>query len=735
MSAPSARLDDLASVLVAREDAEAPSVGETALEVIPGLGADAGSTDAPPLRQVLRRYGSAPLLVLFALNVVDEFDRIAFTTLAPDIAHHFGLSDTALLAIGAVGGVIVIPLAIPFAMMADRGRRTIIAGAAALFWSIWAFATGLVRATWQLTFVRILSGVGKASESPVHGSLLADYYPVDARGRVYAAHQAANPVAAAVGPVLAGAIAAVAGGAAGWRWAFVLLAPFSVIAGLAAFSLREPVRGGHERTNVIANGIETANSEPEAADTPRIPLGTGVRRLLSIRSLRYLYVGIGVLGFGLVAGGTLVSLYFEEQWGVQEFGRGVIFSIAAAGSIVGLPVGGVVGDRLFRQDPAWPLFLIGAAIPAYTIVTSGALYLPQLWMVVTVYVLAGAFTALATAPLRLILAATAPPALRSLSFAMLGIFIFLFGGFLGGVILGSISDATSERTALTLLVVPGTISGILIAYGARFVKGDIAMVVEDIVEADRSRQRRFERERNLLEVRNLDFSYGAVQVLFDVDLEVREGNIVALLGTNGAGKSTLLRAISGLEHPTRGSIRFDGHDITYLEAEQVLGLGVAQMPGGRAVFPGMTVAENLRAGAYSFRKDRARVAREIEQVESWFPVLAERRDQLAVTLSGGEQQMLALGKAFLTHPKLFCIDELSLGLAPAVIAGLFAIIREMHDKGTTLILVEQSVNVALSLASTAVFMEKGHVRFQGPAEDLLLRPDLIRSVFLEGAAR
>jgi ABC-type branched-subunit amino acid transport system ATPase component len=251
----------------------------------------------------------------------------------------------------------------------------------------------------------------------------------------------------------------------------------------------------------------------------------------------------------------------------------------------------------------------------------------------------------------------------------------------------------------------------------------------------RAAERRTSATGALLEVRNLDFSYGAVQVLFDVNLDVSAGEVVALLGTNGAGKSTLLRAVCGLEHPTRGSIRFDGVDITYLETEQILGLGIGQMPGGRAVFPGMTVAENLRAGAFAFRKDRERVQRDIAQVEEWFPILGQRRNQAAATLSGGEQQMLSLAKAFLTRPRLLCIDELSLGLAPAIVEQLFGIVREIHARGTTVLIVEQSVNVALALATTAVFMEKGEVRFTGPARELLDRPDLLRSVFLEGAAR
>ena len=717
-----------------QERAKVDGDGEGALAaVVPGL-RTSDQEGGPPLREVLRRWGSTPLLVLFSLNLVDELDRIAFTVLAPDIRRTFGLSNAALLGLSSLSGVLIVLGAIPFAYLAERRRRTTVAGVAALLWTVFAFLTGAARGAGQLGVARFLSGFGKASVDPVHGSLLADYYPVEARGRVYGLHQAANGVAGLVGPLFAGGVAFLAGGSSGWRWAFLLGAPFSLLAGLAALRLPEPRRGGQERAGVVTDVVtpDTIYGDEPVTSVPKVPLGTAFRRLLQIQSLRFVYFGVGVLGFGLVAGPTLLSLHFEESLGINELGRAVIFTVLAAGLLAGAPVGGVAGDRLFRRHPAWPLFLTGGLVIVYTVVTAAALYLPGVLAQVAVLTVALAAVAGTAGSLRQVVAATAPPAMRALSFAMLGVFIFLFGGFFGGIIFGAISDATSPRFALTVLVVPGVIAGALMAYGARFVESDIAMVVEDIKETERAGRRRAGRARNLLEVRNLDFSYGTVQVLFSVDLDVPEGEIVALLGTNGAGKSTLLRAICGLEHPTRGSIRLDGEDVTYLEAEQILTLGLSQMPGGKATFPGLTVEENLRAGCFSFRRDKARLEQEVAQVEKWFPVLAERRKQQAATLSGGEQQMLALGKAFLTRPKLLCIDELSLGLAPTVVEQLLGIVREIHARGTTVVIVEQSVNVALALATTAVFMEKGEVRFSGPARELLDRPDLLRSVFLEG---
>ena len=410
--------------------------------------------------------------------------------------------------------------------------------------------------------------------------------------------------------------------------------------------MREPQRG-------VQEGFVPQDAT-DAASTPNVKLGTAFKRLLDIRSLRYMYIGIGVLGFGLVGAPVLVSLYLEKSWELSEIGRGVFFSVGAIGPFIGLVFGGKVGDRFFRHHPAWPLFLLGIAVPAWSFVLVGSLYLPQLWLVSVGWNIAGLFIGLALPAFLQLVAATAPPAFRSLAFSLFGIFLYICGGFFGPVVLGGVSDAAGPRTALSLLVFPGVIAGILLVRGARYVSGDIAMVAEDVAETLRAAGRRREARtaHNIIEIRNLDFSYGQVQVLFGVDLDIPSGEIVALLGTNGAGKSTLLRVLTGLDHSTRGQIRYQGDDITYLEAEQILELGIVQMPGGKAIFPGMTVEENLRVGTFSFRSDRSRVERDIEQVYEWFPVLRERRRQIASTLSGGEQQMLALGKAFLLHPKV-----------------------------------------------------------------------------------
>jgi ABC-type branched-subunit amino acid transport system ATPase component len=236
-----------------------------------------------------------------------------------------------------------------------------------------------------------------------------------------------------------------------------------------------------------------------------------------------------------------------------------------------------------------------------------------------------------------------------------------------------------------------------------------------------------------LRAEGIDFSYGPVQVLFGVDFRVEPGEVVALLGVNGAGKSTLLRVLSGVGRPDDGRIHLGGVDITRMSAEKRVRSGLIQVPGGRAVFGGMTVVQNLRAMAYSLGRDTAAITAAVSRSLDEFPRLAQRRSALAANLSGGEQQMLALAKAVILQPKVLLIDELSLGLAPVIVSQLLDKVREISAAGVAVVLVEQSVNVALSIARRAYFMERGQVRFEGNAEDLRGRDDLLRAAFLGGA--
>lgn len=234
----------------------------------------------------------------------------------------------------------------------------------------------------------------------------------------------------------------------------------------------------------------------------------------------------------------------------------------------------------------------------------------------------------------------------------------------------------------------------------------------------------------VLRVDEVEFSYGQVKVLFGVSLTLAAGEALALVGTNGAGKSTLLRTMVGLERPTAGRVTLQGRDITGAKAEDIVSQGIALVTGGRGVFTDLTVRENLEVQSFTMRGRPDRMRAGVESVLASFPQLGKRLRQRAGSLSGGEQQQLALAKALLLRPSVLCIDELSLGLAPVVVQELLGIVETIRDAGVALILVEQSLNVAATLCDRAVFLEKGAVRFQGATRDLLDRDDLARAVFL-----
>ena len=231
-----------------------------------------------------------------------------------------------------------------------------------------------------------------------------------------------------------------------------------------------------------------------------------------------------------------------------------------------------------------------------------------------------------------------------------------------------------------------------------------------------------------LEIRDLCVSYGGIRALKGISLSVEEGQIVTLIGANGAGKSTTLRAISGLEKAQSGSITYGGEELTSLPAKEIVRRGIIHVPEGRRVFPDMTVAENLKIGAF-LRRDSAGIAKDLDYVYSLFPRLKERSWQPAGTLSGGEQQMLAVGRALMSRPKVLMMDEPSLGLAPLIVRDIFSIIRRVNEDGITVLLIEQNANAALRIADYGYVLETGTISLTGTGEELL-RNSSVREAYL-----
>lgn len=234
----------------------------------------------------------------------------------------------------------------------------------------------------------------------------------------------------------------------------------------------------------------------------------------------------------------------------------------------------------------------------------------------------------------------------------------------------------------------------------------------------------------MLEVKEIDVYYGAIHALKKLSISVEQGSIVTLIGANGAGKTTTLKTVSGLLRPRTGFVSFKGEEITRVAPEKIVGLGISQVPEGRRVFPSMSVLENLEMGAY-LRKDKKQIDSDMESIFARFPRLKERRKQMAGTLSGGEQQMLAIGRALMARPELLLMDEPSMGLAPLLVKEIFEIIKDINKRGTTILLVEQNANMALSIAHKAYVIETGEIVLEGSAQELM-NSEEVKKAYLGG---
>ena len=234
----------------------------------------------------------------------------------------------------------------------------------------------------------------------------------------------------------------------------------------------------------------------------------------------------------------------------------------------------------------------------------------------------------------------------------------------------------------------------------------------------------------MLEVKDIEVYYGAIHALKKMSLQVKQGSIVTLIGANGAGKTTTLKTISGILRPRSGTVSFKDVDISKVAPEKIVAMGISQVPEGRRVFAAMSVLENLEMGAY-LRKDKKAIAADMENVFGRFPRLKERRKQMAGTLSGGEQQMLAIGRALMARPQLLLMDEPSMGLAPLLVKEIFAIIKDINERGTTILLVEQNAHMALSIADQAYVIETGEIVLQGAAAELL-QSEAVKKAYLGG---
>ncbi len=642
---------------------------------------------------------------------------------APTIADYFGVGLAGVTMPFVLAFAAAFALSVPIAGLADKHNRVRLAMAGGAIFAVCSTLVGLAPNLWVLAVFLAASNLGKAVIEPAHTSLMADYYAVELRPRVFSFHRAGNAVGALIGGIGAGYVAETFG----WRAPFFVFAIPTVALILIGGRLHEPVRGRQERS-LVPGAAESLDVEEEAPS-----LAEGWRMCWQIDSLRRIYRTLPFLTPAVAGFAIFSSFLYLDVFGLDESARGwVVGLVEGPSQLVGLVIGARIGMRLFAKDPKLVFRMLARTMFVVALAALVFAWAPWVWLAVAANVMISGCLAFVLPGVLAALSIAIPPRARSVGFSMGSVFVL--AGMLTLPLIATVGDTWGMRWGMTLMIPMFVIGGLVIGSAGDLIQRDIAQVWSAAAARAEVLHQRRQGKAKMLLVRGLNVSYGDVQVLFDVDFEVDEGEIVALLGTNGAGKSTLLKAIAGLVPANKGTVVYDGRDITYAPAHEIAPRGVVLVPGGQGTFPSLTVGENLRTAGWMDRRSKRLMAERVEEVLDIFPALRERLGDPAADLSGGQQQMLSLAMAFLSRPKLVMIDELSLGLAPVVVERLVEIVRRIRDQGTTVVVVEQSVNVALTLAEEAYFMEKGEVRFHGPTEELLNRPDVLRSVFLEGAS-
>ncbi len=649
--------------------------------------------------------GLGPVLVLLAVSGLERFGNAAVTTLLPNVRDTFHISNGA--AVTAVSLTAVLPaLLSPFAgYLTDSVDRVRLSQLSVVAVGIVSIGLGLSPVFAVFVVLLLLHGLGLLVNFPAHSSLITDYYPPESLGITFTFYLLATSAIA----LLSGPIAGAVGELAGWRTAFIALGAPSLIGVWLLRKLKDPGRGA-------SIGMNFEHEE-------RASFWEGYRRVRAVRSLRRTWYAAAFFGGGVVAFTSLLGIFFKDVYHYGTAARGAVAFVFGLGGLTGTVIGGrLVQQRMRAMKPEYLPVINGLMVIVFGtgIILMGLMpwALASILMVFVLSVGASGFAPAYNAMIGLV----TTPRLRGQAFSYSLIFVTVGAIFVSPVI-GGIADH-HQRAATYVLGALVIGAGLVEITARQFVDRDVkqATALQTAQDVDA-----------LLAVRGLEVAYGNLQILFGVDLDVREGEVVALLGTNGAGKSTFLKAVSGLLDPIGGAVFFRGRDVSHADAVNKALLGMALVPGDRGVFPGLTVRENLRIAGWMIRGESGEMEKAIEHVLDYFPVLRQRLDVPAGNLSGGEQQMLVVGQALMGRPKLMMIDELSLGLAPVVVEQLLQTVKRLADDGMTIILVEQSVNIALTIAERAVFMEKGEIRFAGKTKDLLNRPDVLRSVFLEGA--
>jgi ABC-type branched-subunit amino acid transport system ATPase component len=713
----------------------------------------AGNRDVPPLSQARTRPAARRALGLALVNASTTTPLVALALLLPAAAAEKGWSTGILGELIALGLLATALSALPFSDRVPLRRRSRALAILAFNAAVLTLLILLLPPLWAIALLGIVRGVLGGVLASVSRPLAYEAAVPEARARVMARIHAGHALGAALGALFA--LLAIEGPALGTGQGLVLAGVTGVLLSLGALLVTDTEVGGVEpsRLRRVMGRLDDPliGLRPRWRDSySRVSAIPTVRRSLSG------YVGVGwgcglflivpILGLGVareyparsvpiatvVVGLVSALVLIAVSRGIEKSRRSGAAGTATPAT-VGLALSGLGLILLavvpFSVSPQWSLALIGALIawvsldlasfsvvqpedrPALAALTTFSLVSGGLLSLLVVTVLRSLDgdnipVALVIAAIPVLALALGPRRIKASADADLDARL-------------GVDPLAQEFAAEEVGALAAGAAGLGAAAGAV-----AAMDGADTAPAGPT----------ALAAKNITFSYGSVQVLFDVDLRVGEGEMVALLGPNGVGKTTLLRVLSGLEKPQAGQVRVGGVDVTSVAPAKRVSMGVSQIVGGNAVFGSMTVLENLQTYGFSMGRDKASINAGIEDAFTTFPRLADRRNQLGSTLSGGEQQMLGLSKALISKPQVLIVDEFSLGLAPIIVGELLGMVRALNERGTAILIVEQSVNVALNLVDRCYFMEKGQIVYEGRSSDLLAQPELVQALSLGGHA-
>jgi ABC-type branched-subunit amino acid transport system ATPase component len=703
---------------------------------VPSAGERSDQPQKAPLRTRLAGYAGAldprsikgaklPLFVFAALALLGNIDDSVFALVLPELRAEFGGDLGPLILAGTVSNILITLSGPVFGYLIDRVKRVrlvrisqIGTGLAGLGAPL--FANSILSVTMYRGAAGLVGGMaGPGSAAPA--SLLPDYYDVEDYSRALVFLPAMTALGGVLTPLIAGYTIEASGG---WRPAAILLGVIATVIAASSLLLREPKRGG---VQVASVGAQVIAGKPPT-------LSESLRTLRGIYTLRRLWVAVVPLGAVAIGVQVFLALYWAQVFGLTPSERSFLLSLSSGTQFVLMLALTPLLGKIAARRPNRIFVYLGIVVALCSIFALVLAFSRNLTLSIMMSLPLTAGIATLLPSVSLLLVRIVPADVRGLGVTSIQPSL-LAGQLLFTILSVSVGKSLAGVGHLALMFVPlCLIAGYLLASAARGVDKDIrtadAMTLARLAfhpDAGNSADEAF------LVCRDVEVQYSGSVILAGVDLDVRTGEMLALLGTNGAGKSTLLKVISGLVPASNGAIFYQGRNITYEPPHLNVRAGLVMVPGGRAVFPTMSVRDNL-ATALVGAGPEASGETGFEEVLELFPVLRERLDQRAGDLSGGEQQMVALSQALLMRPNLLMIDELSLGLAPAVVEQLLDVLTLINSRGTTVIIVEQSVNVALTVAKRAVFLDKGQIQFDGPTEDLLARPDLVRSVFMGGAA-